>query len=162
MLFLNSITLLQAKQFLQSCEVRHILNFSEYFATWFYISAHRRSVPKPACREVQLPEWDVGNRVPHKRENWKFYPCHREYGTKAEEERGWAAGKLLKSWTKISITNKLYCDFLQIVSPPRSLQLFPCGRGAAEFIPVVSELDFSKGESSEEKHKPLWLYRLLI
>lgn len=158
MLFLNSITLLQAEKPLESREVRHILNFSECFAAWFYISAHRRSIPRPA----QLQEWDVGNRVSHKRGDWNFYLCHREYGTNAEEERHWAAGKQLKSWTKISITSKLYCDFLQTVSPLRSLQLFPCGRGAAEFIPVVSELDFSKGERSGEEHKPLWLYGMLI
>lgn len=45
--------------------------------------------------------------VPHKRGGWKLYPCHTEYGANAWEERGWAAGELLKSWTKISITNKL-------------------------------------------------------
>lgn len=67
-------------------------------------------------------------------------------------------GRLPKSWTRASITTKMYCDFLLTISALRSLQLFPYGRWGVEFIPIVPELDFSKGKRSGEKHKPLWLH----
>lgn len=147
--------------------MRHMLYLSGYCQPNALLTSSKSQLvwgvfPNSHTRKYNFLMWDAVNRVSHRWWVSQLYPYHRKYRAKAEEERGLSGGRLLKSWTRINITTKLYCDFLQTISTLRSLQLFPYGKWVVEFIPVVPELDFSKGERSGGEHKPLWLYWMLI
>lgn len=164
-----NITLLQHEQFsflLLSCEVRHMVYFSVIANPMFFLTSSKSQLiwgvlPNLHRRKYNFPMCDAVSRISCRWWDCQVYPYHRKYRARAEE-RGWATGRLLKSWTRVSVTTELYCDFLETISALTSLQLLPYGRWEAEFIPVVPDLDFSKGESSGVKHKPLWLYWMLI
>lgn len=103
MLFLNRIALLRAEKLHRAVR---------WGPSWTSQNVLHLS-SQEECSETCMRESTASRvgcwkeTVPHKRGGWKLYPCHTEYGANAWEERGWAAGELLKSWTKISITNKL-------------------------------------------------------